>query len=125
MIVLSKGYKKPQTGDFGSTFFPALEDNIELSNSHNHNGTNGEKVAGISLVGSSYTVLSAAFSDQGNGYYRATVTVPNSLLVDNFTVTIKDPTTKDPVYLKIAKLSSTQYYIYTNFVQDFEVFYGV
>lgn len=125
MITLSKGYKLPETGDFGDVWFEALEDNISLSNTHNHDGLDGERITGISLVASTLTVLAADFADQGDGYWRATVTVPNSLLVDTFVVTVKDPTTKDPVMVKIQKLSTTQFYVFTNTVQNFEIYFGV
>ena len=125
MVILSKGFKLPETGDFGDVWFPALEDNTQQMNDHTHNGVNSEKISAIALTGSTATVLSGAFADQGNGYWRATVTVPGGLTIDNFVVTVKDPTTKDPIYLKQEKLSSTTFYLYTNFVQNFEVYYGV
>lgn len=125
MIILSKGYKKPQTGDFGDVWFPALEDNIDLQNSHKHDGVDGEKISALDLVASTATVLAASFADQGNGYHRATVTVPGGGLVDNYVIAVKDPTTKDPVLLKMEKFSSTQFYLYTNFVQNFEVYFGL
>lgn len=125
MIVLSKGYKQPETGDFGDVWFPALSDNIDLSNSHTHNGTDGEKISGKDLNASTATVASGDFSDQGDGYWRATVTVPGGGLVDNYVIAVKDPTSKDPVFLKMEKLNTTQFYLYTNFVQDFEVYFGV
>lgn len=125
MIILSKGYKKPETGDFGDTWFPALEDNIDLSNSHSHNGSDGEKISGINLVATTLTVTAVSFVDQGNGYHRATVTVPSSGIVDNYVIAIKDPTSKEPISLKIEKLSATQFYLYTNTVQNFEVYFGV
>lgn len=125
MIILSKGYKKPETGDFGDVWFPALEDNIDLQNSHDHDGIDGEKISGINLLSSTLTVSSGSFADQGNGYHRATVTVPGGGLVDNFTITVKDPTTKDVLYPKIEKVSSTQFYIFINTVQSVEVYFGV
>lgn len=125
MIILSKGYKLPETGDFGDVWFPAMEDNINLQNSHTHNGINGEKISGIDLASSTLTVLAASFADQGNGYWRATVTVPGGGLVDNFVVTVKDPTTKESIQAKLEKLSATQFYIYVNTVQNFEVYFGV
>lgn len=125
MQILSNGYKKPETGDLGSTWFPALEDNVDLSNSHAHDGTDGTKINAVNLLKQTLTVLAASFADQGNGYWRATVTVPNALSIDNFCVTLKDPTTKEVIHAKTEKLSSTQFYIYTNFVQDFEVYFGV
>lgn len=125
MIILSKGYKKPQTGDFGDVWFPALEDNIDLSNSHDHDGVDGEKISAINLLSTTLTVTAGSFVDQGNGYHRATVTVPSGGLVDNFVIAVKDPTTKDPVNLKFEKLNTTQFYLYTNTVQNFEVYFGV
>lgn len=125
MQILSKGYKLPETGDFGDVWFPALEDNINLMNSHAHTGTDGERISGIYLKASTLTVLAASFADQGDGYWRATVTVPNTDLVDYHTIVVKDPTTKDPVGLKVEKLSANTFYLYTNTVQDFEVYFGV
>lgn len=125
MIILSYGYKKPQTGDFGDVWFPALEDNIDLVNSHNHNGVNGEKINAISLVSTTLTVLAGDFVDQGDGYWRAPVVVPSGGLVDNYAIQVKDPTTKDIINLKIEKISSTSFYLYTNTVQNFEVYFGV
>ena len=125
MIVLSKGFKLPQTGDLGDVWFPALEDTITQLNSHSHNGVDSEQLSSLSVVASKLTVASGSFSDQGNGYWRATVNMPSSNLVDNFVIQIKDPTTKDPIYLKMEKLSATQFYIFTNTVQDVEVYFGV
>lgn len=125
MIVLSNGYKKPETGDFGDVWFPALEDNIDLMNDHTHDGTDGERIPGINLVASTLTVASGSFVDQGNGYHRATVTVPSARQVDETVITVKDPTTKDPIFAKLEKLSATQFYIYINTVQTVEVYFGV
>ena len=125
MITLSKGFKLPETGDFGNIWFPAMEDNINQMNTHDHDGVDSEKISALNLDADVTTVLSASFADQGDGYWRATVTVPGGAFVDNLVVTVKDPTTKEPVYLRMVKLSATQFYIYTNFVQDFEVYFGI
>lgn len=125
MIVLSYGYKKPQTGDFGDIWFPALEDNIDLMNSHNHDGVDGEKILSISLKSTTATILSAAFVDQLDGTWRALVTVPGGGLVDDYVIVFKDPTTKDPIIAKFEKFSATQYYVTTNELQNFEAYYGV
>jgi hypothetical protein len=71
------------------------------------------------------SVLVGSFSDQGNGYWRTTVTIPSSRLVDEMVITIKDPTTKDPIFGKLEKLNSTQFYIYLNTPQTIEVYFGV
>jgi hypothetical protein len=125
MITLSKGYKLPETGEFGDVWFAALEDNINLGNSHKHDGIDGEKVIAVNMTSTMVAVASASFVDQGNGYWRAAITIPSGGLVDNFTVTVKDPTTKDQVFLRTEKFSAYIVYIYTNFVQDFEVYFGL
>ena len=125
MQVLSKGWKLPETGDFGDTWFPALEDNIEQSNSHKHDGIDSEKISTISLLATTLTVTTGSFVDQGDGSHRASVTMPSGALVDNLSITVKDPTTKDQVFLKVEKTSATTVYIYTNTVQNFEVYFGV
>lgn len=125
MTILTNGYKLPQTGDFGSVWFPALEFDIQRLNDHNHDGANSEKLSSAVFVASVTTVLAAAFADQGNGYWRASVNTPGGNDIANFTVTVRDPTTKEQIYLHTAKNTATQIYIYTNFVQDVEVIFGV
>jgi hypothetical protein len=125
MQILSKGWKLPQTGDFGSIWFPAMEDNIQQMNSHNHDGINSEKISGVALQASTVTVLAASFIDQGNGYFRATVNTPGGLDPSTFVITARNPTTKEPMYLKQERLSSSQFYLYINVAQNVEVCYGV
>jgi hypothetical protein len=124
MQTLSNGYKLPETGDLGDVWFPALEDNIQRVNDHTHNGTDSEPLESTSIVAASVSVSAGSFTNQGNGYWRATVTVPNGGLVDNHVVVCKDPTTKDQIYLRVEKLSISQVYIYTNYVQNIEVFFS-
>lgn len=125
MQVLSKGWQKPETGDFGDVWFASLEANIEQSNSHTHNGVDSEKISSISFVSVVATTLAASFVNQLNGYHRALVTIPSGALLDTLAITCKDPVTKDQIYLKVEKFSPTQFYLYTNFVQDIEVYFGV
>ncbi len=125
MLVLSKGWKLPETGDFGDVWFLALEHNAILSNSHNHDGVNSEKITTLALISIVSTVLAGSFTDQGNGYFRALILTPSGTLLDTLAVTIKDPISKDPIYLKMEKVSPTSFYIFTNFVQNVEVYFGV
>ena len=125
MQILSKGWKNPDTGDFGDVWFQALNDNIVQCNSHSHNGIDSEKISSVSMVSTVSTVLSASFAYVSDGVFRSLVTIPSGALLDTLAVTVKDPTTKDQIYLKIEKYSPTQFYIYTSFVQDFEVYFGV
>ena len=125
MIILSKGWKLPQAGDFGDVWFPALEFNINQLDSHSHNGIDSQKIGSINIVATVVTVPSASFVTQIDGSFKAPVTIPAGSLIDTLVITIKDPTTKDEVFLKVAKTSPTTFDLSTNFVQDFEVYFGV
>ena len=125
MQILSKGWKQPETGDFGDVWFQALNDNITQSNSHTHNGVDSEKISSVSFVSTVSSVLAASFVAVSAGIFRSLVTIPSGALLDTMAVTIKDPTTKDQIFLKVEKVTPTTFYIYTNIVQDFEVYFGV
>lgn len=72
MDVLSYGYKKPQDGDTGDVFFPAIEDNIQRVNDHTHDGVNSAFIASqspsatINLFSPAGT---GAVVDQNNPYF--------------------------------------------------------
>ena len=123
MIVLSNGYKLPETGDFGDVWFPALEDNIQRVNDHTHDGVDSEKLNSGNITALNQTELSASFIDQGGGLYRAQVNMPAGVLFDDTVVVVKDPTTKDTVYLRIEKINDSQFYLFTNLQQDYEVYF--
>ena len=125
MQVLSKGWKLPQTGDFGDQWFAALEFDINQMNTHTHNGIDSEKISSISFVSTITTVLAGSFVDQGNGSFKAPVAIPAGALIGTLAVTVKDPATKDQVFLKVVKTTDTTFDVYTNTVQDFEVYFGV
>ena len=120
MIVLSNGYKLPETGDFGNIWFPAIEDNIQRLNDHTHDGSNSEKLPSTSVEGVVLSLLSGAFSVSGNEF-MAVVTIPAAASVDTQGIIFRDPTTKETIYLRIVKISVTQFEVYTSFVQNFEI----
>lgn len=80
---LSYGYILPATGDRGSVFFPALEDNITRLNSHNHDGVNSAALSSAALSRGSTTILAAAWVSQGGGTYRQEVTLPTGYTFAN------------------------------------------
>jgi hypothetical protein len=125
MQILSKGYKLPETGDFGDVWFPALEDNITRLNGHTHDGVNSEQISGQNMLASVVTALVGSFVDQGNGYWKATIGSPSGLLVDNFSITFRDPTTKEAMHPKFEKASAATVDIYLNTPQTIEALFGV
>lgn len=125
MITLSKGFKLPETGDFGDVWFPALEDNIQQLNDHKHDGLDSEKIPSGNLSASVVTTLVGAFADQGDGYWRASVSTPGGVALSDLSVTVRDPTTLEPIYAKLAKNTASSIYVYINTPQTVEVVFGV
>lgn len=124
MIVLSKGYKLPETGDFGDIWFPALEDNITRLNSHNHDGVNSEPLNSSAITAHKINVSSGSFTDNGDGYYVATVTAPSGRLIIDYVLTMRDPTTKDVIYGKTENVDPQNAKIFINTLQSVEVILG-
>ena len=109
---LSNGFIKPQNGDRGSTWFPALESNIQQVNDHNHNGSNSEKLNSESLTSLTAQILPAAWSVQPNGLYRAAVAMPGSLEFDTKLIQLR--TNGKPLLGDVEKVTSNSFYVYVN-----------
>jgi hypothetical protein len=119
MQILSNGFKLPETGDFGDSWFPAMEDNVQQLNDHTHDGVDSEKIASTGVEAVSSSILSGSFVDQGNGYWRALLTLPVGASYDTMTLVFRDPTSGEAVLLRHEKVSASTAYVYTNFVQNF------
>lgn len=116
---LSYGFVKPTTGETGAVFFPILEDNIQKTNDHNHNGTNSARLTAIAMAAVTQAISSASWSHQGAGTYRQTVSIPASLQAvggtyDDYNIQMRDSSSGNILYLTIEKVSSTSYYVYIN-----------
>lgn len=113
MLTLSFGFKKPQTGDKGSVFFPALETNFQLLNDHTHNGSNSAKLTAASSTVVTQAISSASWASQGDGMYRQTITLPGTLKYDECQIGMK-LSTGAQVFPQVEKVSATTYYVYVN-----------
>ena len=120
---LSNGYKLPSDGDLGDTYFDDLEFDITRLNNHLHNGTDSERLEASSSIAVVQNVVTGDFADQGDGYWRATVTVPSGTAVVDFGYFFRDETTKEQIYLRNEILNATQFYVYINIPKDIEVVY--
>lgn len=119
MLTLSYGYLKPETGDHGSIFFPALEDDIQQLNDHNHDGVNSVKLTAQSVTGVKDTtsIVAANWVLVGGGTYRMVVTTPPNITYDDYArsyVITNGPDTGAEVNPTVVKISATQYYVYCN-----------
>jgi hypothetical protein len=113
METLSYGYLKPTSPDRGPAVFPALEDNIERLNDHDHDGSNSAKIASINVNASVQNVFAASWVSLGGGNYRQLITVPIGVNLDTMMVNVRD-SSGNYLWLTIERISSTTYYIYIN-----------
>lgn len=115
MQILSYLFKKPQTGDKGSVFWPALEEDIQKMNDHTHNGTNSARLPNSSSYLSSVSVLSAAsWSSVGGGKYRQLVTMPGTMLFQEYATLFRDVSTRVYYLLDVEQVSTNTFYVYIN-----------
>lgn len=121
MIILSNGYKLPEIGDFGDVWFPALEDNIQRTNDHNHDGTNSNKIPSTSLTALVQAVASGDFAVDGDRFSATISLAGGAGNIDEKTVVLRDPTTKNPLHMDIEKIGLSQIKIYTEIARDVEV----
>ena len=116
---LSYGFVKPATGDNGTVFWPALEDDIQKLNDHTHNGVNSARLTTVGSIATTQTVTSAGWVLLGDGLYRQTVTMPAALTsvgstYDDHDIEIRDSTSGRKLVIPTQKLASTTFYVYTN-----------
>lgn len=114
MQTLSYGFQKPQSGDKGSVFFPALENNFQQLNDHTHDGSNSSPLTAKSSTAVTQAISSGAWVDQGGGTYRQTVTMPSGIAWDTHAIELRDSSTNENMLLRVAKVTATTYYVYIN-----------
>lgn len=127
MLTLTFGFKKPETGDKGTVFFPALEDNIQQLNDHNHDGVNSSKLPATSIEAISQDVLSGSFADLGDDIHRALVTMPGSLQFDTSTMQFEINSGADTgfrFFPSYQKVSANTFYVFMNEPLDIKVIYS-
>jgi hypothetical protein len=113
MLTLSYGYKLPQTNDKGPTVFPALENNIQQLNDHNHDGANSAQLTTQSLISQTQTILAANWVSLGNGNYHQNVNLLAGYNYDLSTLSFRSPT-GEYLYPSVTKVSTTVFDVTTN-----------
>lgn len=117
MLTLSYGFKKPQTGDKGSVWFPAMEDNMQKLNDHTHNGTDSAQLAGTSISTGSTAISSAswALTSGKTATYEQTVNMPAGFGYDShYFIGFKNSANGMPLLLSYEKVSNTQVKVFIN-----------
>lgn len=114
MQTLSHGVKKPETGDKGSLWFPAIEDNMQILNDHSHNGIDSAPILSQNISAVVQSIASASWVAVSGGKYEQTVTVPNSKLFDGSFVVFKNASTGAPMLLDTVKQTASTYKVFIN-----------
>jgi len=113
MQTLSNGYQKPETGDRGNVFFPALEGNIQRVNDHTHDGNNSEKLDAQAVNALSGTIIPGDWTTVVAGQqFRAVVTMPGSLEFDTTHISLR--LNNITLFSKVEKITNNTFYVYTN-----------
>ena len=114
MQTLSYGIKKPEDGDKGSSFFPALEDDLQQLNDHDHDGVDSAPILSTNITSVQQALSAALWVAVSGGTYRQLVTVPNGKLYDNSFIFFRNTADKSQMFLGVEKVSRTTYYVYIN-----------
>jgi hypothetical protein len=108
---LSYGYIQPQSGDKGSVWFPALNDNIQQLNDHNHDGVTSSLLPATSVAAATVSIPAAGWVADGTGRYRQDITVPAGYNMDTFSILFK-LSTGEIILPSISRLSATSFRIF-------------
>jgi hypothetical protein len=117
MLTLTYGRKRPDNGDKGAIWFPALYYNITRDDAHDHDGVDSASLSSANLARSQQTLLAANWVAQGNGLHKQTVTVPSGYSFDTAQMrfTIASGTESGAITHPTAKrLTAATYDVFTN-----------
>lgn len=114
MLTLTYGFEKPQTGDKGSVFFPALEADLQQLNDHTHNGINSAMLTAGSIVAITQAIDHTNWVATAGGTYKQNLTMSSSLTFDNYNIQFRNASTGHILYLTCVKTSATAYDVYIN-----------
>lgn len=121
IVTLTFGRKKPEDGDKGAPVFEALENNIDLDDSHNHDGTDSAKLDKFNLNAGTVSVPTTGWTASGN-LFRQSVTFPAGYSVANGSewgkiniAVFKEAAgvAGEKVCPKIEKIDDTSFYLYS------------
>ena len=122
---LSNGYKLPENGDLGSSWFPDLAFDIQRLNDHSHNGIDSNKLTASSITLLTETLSEEAFTlDAELNKYKTLVAMPSGLRVDTTSINFRDVVTKEKVYLSIEKATVNTFTVFSMYPLLVEVAYG-
>ena len=112
MVTLTYGQKRPETGDTG--FWDELEDNITRIDAHDHDGVDSPLLTVTSISSVSQSISAGGWGSVSGGIYSQVVTMTSPVTYDETSISFRDSTTKEILYLRCVKASSNSYTVYSN-----------
>jgi len=115
-IDISFGYKLPEDGDKGSSFFDDLEHNISRVATHNHDNVNSSTLSTISITNTTTSISSANWAAVAGkaGLYSQVVTTPGGITMGTKGIMFIDATTGDFYTLSVEQVTTTSFRVYIN-----------
>ena len=114
---LSYGYKLPDGGDRGSSWFLDLESNITRVNGHTHDGINSPPLPASSITKGTSSIVNGSWSLVADGTYKQSITLPAGFTVDTAIMKFQVDSggeDGDDFYPTIVKTGVNTYDIYIN-----------
>lgn len=109
---LSYGYIQPVTGDPGSTWFPAINDNLQQLNDHAHDGVDSALIDALNIQPGSKAIASGDWVADGTGRYKQlAVACPTGYNMDDFLYSVR-LSTGEVIMAKIERASASTFNIY-------------
>lgn len=107
--------KFPETGDRGTVFCPAISENFETLDIHNHNGVNSPLIVSSAISKTEINLLIAGWSLHSSGDYRQLVTLTGDYTFDNSVIKCVIASGSNlgrEINPTIEKVTSTTFYVY-------------
>lgn len=124
METLSHGFKKPEDNDKGQVVFDALEENIQKTNDHAHDGVESALIPLSNISKSTSTIVAAGWTDPVNGVYSQLVTIPLGLFDTTVIVFVETSTGKN-LLLPYEKVADSAFRVFCNDAsKDVTIIYG-
>jgi hypothetical protein len=111
---LTYGFKLPQNGDKGSTWFPDIAFDIQRLNDHTHDGLNSAPINSANVGVFTQELDVNDWIGDAQYTYSMTVTIPNGKLYDNSIIVFRNTVTKSQLFLGVTKLDPGTYNVYSN-----------
>jgi len=116
MNTLLYGMQIPSTGDKGSVFFPAIEDNFTQLDAHTHDGLTSSKLATTSITHNTQALLAGGWLPVAGhtGLYYQLVTMPGGITYAAQRMIFTNTTTGDQLLLSAEKVTAGSYNVFIN-----------